>query len=316
LNFNQWKNYAAKNNVSKVTYICGDQTALVELVLEDIRSILQVPITDYTELDASAEVWDVASQYPLDPNVNRLTVVRNADQFTSWKQLEEWLAHSRINPKNYIVFISYSSDAPMIFDKGKRVSYVEHIEVIRTKGKFIRCSQPNDDDLITWAQSYGLTHTVATHLIQRVSGDTSTMLDVLRKVHVWNGSPSAKAIDLLCSELALDSLADYLILRDKKTAYLALDSLSQEEYSKIISRLDRRLDMVMEIGRCVRKRMYAGDIAAATGIKVFLVKRFMPVVKDYDDRKVKYCRQLLAMIDGSIRDGAKVGTMESLITLW
>jgi hypothetical protein len=316
MNFNQWKNYAAKKEVSKVTYVCGDQLALIELVIDDIKSILEVPVTDHTELDASAEVWEAASQYPLDPAANRLTVVRNAEQLTSWDQLEEWLAYSRVNPRNHIVFVSYSYDAPSIFAKGKRVSYVEHIELIRNKGKFIKCSQPNDEDLIKWARTYGLTHNTATHLIQRVSGDTSTMLDVLRKVHVWNGSPSPKAIDLLCEELALDSFADYLILRDKKTAYLALESLSEEEYARLINHLDKRLDMVMEIGRCVRKRMYAGDISAATGIKVFLVKRFLPIVKEYDDRKVRYCRQLLAMIDGARRDGAKVGTIESLITLW
>lgn len=316
MNFNQWKNYATKKDVSKVTYVCGEQSTLIELVLEDIRNILDVPVTDYTELNASTEVWDIASQYPLDPNVNRLTVVRNAEQLTDWHQLEEWLAYSRVNPKNYIVFISYISDAPMLFAKGKKVSYVEHIELIRSKGKFIKCSQPNDDDLIKWAQSFGLTYTSAAHLIERTSGDTAIMLDVLKKVHIWNGSPSPKALNLLCDEQALDSLADYLMMRDKKTAYLALKSLPVEEYGKVIARLDRRLDIVMEIGRYSRKRMYAGDIAATTGIKIYLVKRFMPVVKDYDDRKVRYCRQLLAMIDGVLRDGAKVGTMESLITLW
>jgi hypothetical protein len=62
--------------------------------------------------------------------------------------------------------------------------------------------------------------------------------------------------------------------------------------------------------------MYVGDIAATTGIKIYLVKRFMPVVKDYDDSKIRYCRQILTMIDGVHRDGAKVGIWETLITLW
>lgn len=318
MNFNQWKGYAAKADVAKVTYCCGDQSALIEIVVDDIKNILQVPVTDFVEIDASQDtsMWELASQYPLDPNSNRLVVVRNAEQIKDWAYLSDWLAYSRANPKNYLLFVSNDADAPAVYAKGKRQSYEEHIELIRTKGKFIKCSVPNDDDLVKWAETYGLTKASAEFLVERTSGDTSAMLDVLRKVHIWEGSPSPKALTLLCEEQALDSFADYLILKDKKAALMALKSMSDEDKSKIILRLDRRLDMIMDIARHVRKRMYAGDIAATTGIKVYLVKRFTPVVKDYDDRKIIYCRQLLAMIDGVQRDGAKTGTWETLITLW
>jgi DNA polymerase III delta subunit len=316
MNFNQWKAHAAKGSVSKVTYCCGDQTALVELVVEDIRTLLNVPTTDYIELDADNIIWELASQYPLDVNANRLVVVRHADKLDNWQPLSDWMSLSRSNPNNYLLFVSSNSDAPVIYDKGKKVSYLDHIELIRTKGKFIKCSQPNDEDLVSWAKSYGLTEATATYLVERASGDTARMYEVLKKIHIWNGSPNNKVIDVLCDEQALDSFADYLILRDKKNAYLALSTMSEEEKAKTINRLDSRLDLLMEIGKHVRKRMYAGDIAATTGIKIFLVKRFMPLVKEYDDRKIKYCRQILAMTDGAIRDGAKVGVWESLVTLW
>jgi DNA polymerase III delta subunit len=319
VNFNQWRNYAAKDDVSKITYCCGDQDALVELVIEDIKNILQVPVTDYTTVDANYSnelFWEYASQYPLDPKANRLTVVRNAEKISSWTSLSEWLANSRNNPKNYIVFVSNQPDASCVYSKGKRISYADHIELIRNKGKFIKCSQPNDEDLIKWSKSYGLSDRSAEFLVERTSGDTSAMLDVLRKVHVWNGSPSPKALAMLCDEQALDSFADYLILRDKTNAFLALKTMSDDEKARVVSRLDYRLDSLMEIGRCVRRRMYDPDISANTGIKVYLVKRLRPVVKDYDDRKIKYCRQLLAMVDGAIRDGVKTGPMEALISLW
>lgn len=318
MNFNQWKGHAAKGAVSKVTYCCGDQSALVELVVDDIRTLLNVPITDYVEIDAKLDnsMWEAASQYPLDLNANRLVVVRNAEYIRDWEPLFDWIAATRGNTTNYLLFVSYQSDAPATYAKGKRVSYEDHIELIRTKGKFIKCSQPNDEDLVSWGMSYGLTQQAAQHLMERTSGDTSAMLEVFRKVHVWNGSPNPKAIDLLCEDQALDSFADYLIMRDKPTAYLALQSTSVEDRAKIISRLDYRLDMLMEIGKYVRRRMYAGDIAATTGIKVYLIKRFMPVVKNYDDKKIRYCRQLLAMADGANRDGAKIGVWETLIALW
>lgn len=319
MNFNQWRNYAAKGEVSKITYCCGDQDALVELVIQDVKNILQVPPTDYVTVDAShsSEVfWEYASQYPLNPDSVRLTVVRNADKIQSWENLTEWLANSRNNPKNFILFVSSQSDAPADYSKGKKIGYQEHIELIRAKGKFIRCSQPNDEDLVKWATSYGLTDRAATFLIERTSGDTGVMLDVLRKVHIWDGAPSPKALSLLCDELALDSFADYLILRDKPNALLALKSMSIDEQLRAIGWLDHRLDSLLDIGRYVRRRMYDNDISASTGIKVFLVKRLRPIVKDYDDRKIKYCRQLLAMADGAIRNGVKSGPMEVLISLW
>jgi hypothetical protein len=318
MNFNQWKGHAAKGSVAKVTYCCGDQPALVELVVDDIKSILAVPITDYVEIDAKndSSMWDAASQYPLDPNVNRLVVVRNAEAISYWEPLFDWLAVTRGNTTNYLLFVSHQPDAPTVYAKGKRVGYEDHIEIIRTKGKLIKCSQPNDEDLIKWSQSYGLTELASRHLIDRVSGDTTAMLEVFHKVAIWSGSPNTKAIDLLCEEQALDSFADYLMMRDKKTAFLALQSATEDDLAKVITRLDHRLDMMLEIGKYVRRRMYAGDIAATTGIKIYLVKRFMPVVKDYDDRKIKKCRQVLALIDGFLRDGAKVGVWESLIALW
>lgn len=316
MNFTQWKAHAKKGAVSKVTYICGDQTVLRELVVQDIKDILQVPNTEYLSLEPTDAFWELASQYSLDANANRMIVIRDADKIEDWSGLETWLAFSRSNPNNYIVFVSNLSDAPSVYSRGKRVQYVNHIEVIRTKGKFIKCSQPNDDDLISWAESFGLTSNVASYLVERTSGDTSLMYNVLQKVYIWNGSPNVRVIDLLCNEQALDSFADYLILRQKPTAYLALQSMSQMDKDKIISRLDYRLDMLMEIARLARKRMYAGDIAATTGIKIYLVNRFLPIVKDYDEQKIRYCRQILSLVDGALRDGAKTGVWEVLITLW
>jgi len=318
MNFNQWKGFVDKGSLPKIIYCCGDQSALVELVVEDVKNLLQVPVTDFIDIDAKQDssVWDRASQYPLDPSSNRLIVVRNAEAIDNWYELDPWLAQTRNNKTNYILFVSYNTDAPSVYAKGKRVGYTEHIEIIRAKGKFVKCSQPNDEDLVKWGRSYGLTEQASKYLVERTSGDTNMMLDVLRKVHIWNGSPSVKALDLLCEEQALDSFADYLMLRDKRTAYIALSTMSHEDKAKIISHLDYRLDTMMEISRCVRKRMYATDIAATTGIKIFLVKRFLPVTKEYTDAKIKYCRQVLAMIDSSLNNGVKVGLWETLITLW
>jgi DNA polymerase III delta subunit len=318
MNFNQWRNYAEKKDVSKVTYVCGEQNSLVELVIDDIKSILQVPATDYASVDASCSdnVWEIASQYPLDPNTNRLTIVRNADKLNSWNELSEWLAHSRNNPKNFLLFVSNLSDAPSVFSKGKRVGYFEHIELIRSKGKLVKCSTPNEEDLISWIQSYGLSRDSSQFLAARTSSNISQILMVLKKVRIWNGSPNKNALALLCDDLALDSFADYLILQDKQAAFKSLKTMDSQDVQRTIARLDSRLDMMLDLQRCLVRRMYDGDIAQATGIKIFLIKKFKHVAKDYTFAKVKQRRQLLAIIDAHLRNGAKVGILESLITLW
>lgn len=316
MNFTQWKNYAAKKDIARITYVCGDQPTLVELVLQDIISILEVSQTNLIVVSHSNLVWETASQYSLDLKANRLIVVRQAEKFDDWEGLQDWISNMRSNPKNYIVFISNESDAPGSFKQGKKISYAEHIELIKSKGKLIKCSMPNDDDLISWACSYGLSRTSAEALVIRTSGSIPEMLNVLKKVHIWDGSPSPKALSLLCDELALDSFADYLIAYDKASAMLALNTMSVEDKLKALTYLDYRLNTVYEISNCVKKRMYDGDISAATGIKVYLVKKFRPVVKDYNDRKLKFCRQLIAMADSAMREGARTGVMESLVTLW
>src|SRR3954466_16290932 len=118
MNFNQWKNYADKKDVSRITYVCGDQFALVELVVDDIKNILQVPDTDLINVDADPRVWQLASQYSLDLLSYRLIVVRSAEKLADWEDLSGWLAQSSSNPKNYIVFVSYLTYEPGNFNYG------------------------------------------------------------------------------------------------------------------------------------------------------------------------------------------------------
>lgn len=316
MNFTQWKKYAEKNDVSKITYICGSEGTLRELVLEDIKNILEIDSINFTESTGNT-VWEDASRYPLDPSSNRLTVVRNAEKIDSWLGLAEWISQSRQNTKNYVVFISSDEDAPSIFAKGKRVGYSEHIETIRSKGKLIKCSQPNPDDLIAWCQSFGLSYTSAEYLIERTSADVAAMYNVLRKVKVWNGSPNANAIKVLCQErVDKNSFCDYLILGDKKSAYAAIKNMSDEDKLKVVTKLDILLDSLLDINRCLARRMYDTDIASATGIKIFTIKKFKNVAKDYTSEKVKQRRQVITLVDYALQSAILKGAMERLITLW
>lgn len=316
MNFNQWQGHLRKGNIAKVTYCCGDETILSFQLLQQLKDALRVPATDYIEASPYDNFWQLASMYPLDPEASRLIVVKDAEKIIDWSPLSEWLSLSREVPKNYLIFLSEASDAPSIFAKGKRISYAEYIEIIRAKGHFVRCSSPKDEDLVSLSRSYGLTQTAAECLVERTSGDIESILQVLKKVHIWNGSPNAKVITLLCQELALDPISDYLMIKDKVNARLALATLSEDEKLSIIPKLEWQLDAISQISKYVRKRMFAGDISATTGIKVYTVKRLMPLVKDYDMKRIKYCRQLLTLVDSAVRSGATTGPWEVLISLW
>lgn len=315
MNFNQWRKYAAKRDVAKITYICGAESSLVELVLQDIVDILEVPATDYCISD-SKDVWDSASIYALDASINRLTVVRQAQNISDWSGLLDWLAISRSNPNNYIVFISDLDDGPSIYDKGKRVSYANHIEVIRSKGRFVKCSTPNREDMTSWCMDFGLSEASAHFVIDRLCSDTDLIYQVLKKVKVWKGSPNTNALSVLCDEQSAYSFADCVILLDKRSALMAAKSIEHQDYVKILSQLDRLLDCMMDIYRCIVRRMYDNDVAQTTGIKIYTVKKFKGVAKDYTFDKIKQRRQLLSVLDSQISSGARTGVLESLVALW
>jgi DNA polymerase III delta subunit len=317
MNFTQWKGHAAKQSVAKITYCCGEERTLVELVVQDIKSILQVPETDFIVLDEKIhnEVWEQASRYSFDPKANRLIIIRSAELFSEWEYLDQWILTSKFNPKTYLLFIDNSADAPYEWAKGKKLHYKQHVETIRAKGKFIKCSTPNAEDLVKFCCSYGLSEKVAEHLVKKSSGNIPAMYQVLRKLHIWNSSPSSKVIDLLCESYATMSFADCLLLHDKQSAYSLLDT-SDLDPIKIITELNYKLDMMVDISRCLRRRMYDVDIASTTGIKIFTIKKFKHVAKAYDFNTVKRCRQLLAFCDAGLQDGANSAVMETLISSW
>lgn len=316
MNFNQWKGHASKGSVSKATYCCGEEYTLVELVIEDIRTLLQVPVTDYVEMDAGDAFWESASTYPLARDANRLTVVRNAHNITDWTSLPYWISQSRYNPHNYLLFVSDKADGPSVFENGKRLRYQEHIDIIRTKGKFIKCSTPNEDDLTSWCMTFGLSNNSAKYLIERTAGNIELLFNVLKKVHVWPGSPSTNALDLLVQKQPSDTFVDSLLLKDKQTALLALQDMSDDDKVRSIARLESRLDMLFDIGKLTRKRVWPGEIAAQTKINIFLVKKFSVISKDYDFHRVQYCRRILALLDEPLKNSNSTGAWEALVTLW
>lgn len=317
--FTQWRSWAAKGDLRKVTYVCGEESFLVERVVEDIRSIVNPPATDYLVFNAGdvddSAIWVEARHTPLDPQANRLVVVRRAEAFQDWDMLAQWFAMSKNMTSNYLVFVSGESDFPTVQQEQNNVP-ADYIDLIQSKGRLIRCSLPNEEDLANWlVDDYDLNYAAADFLVKHASGNLSSMINVCRKAKVFNASPSPAIIAQLCAEESHDSFVDSLIFMDKKSALRAIENISDEEYSRQIGMLDSRLELLQDLSFMLSKHMGMREMCEQ-GMKPFLVRKFLPVAKRYGDAKILYCRKLLAIMDDVIQSGCRKGVLETLVAMW
>lgn len=320
--FTQWRSWAAKKDIRKVTFICGDEPFLVERVVEDIRSIVAPPTTDYIVHEAGSvidsAIWVEALHAPLDPQASRLVVVRSAERFQDWAFLSQWLLITKNSTSVYIVFVSNESDFPTVLaDNGKDYIPAEYIQVIQSKGRVVKCSLPSEEDLANWlVDEYALSYESADFLVRHASGNLHSMINVCRKAKVFNASPKPAVIAQLCAEESHDSFVDSLILLDKKSALLAIKDLDEDAYSRQIGMLDSRLELIQDLSAMNSKHMGLREMCGEPGMKPFLVRKFLPCVKRYNDSKIAYCRKLLVVMDHAIQTGARRGVLETLVAMW
>lgn len=309
--FTQWRSWATKGDIRKVTFVCGDEPFLVERVIDDIKSIVNPPATDYIVFNAGdvndSAIWVESLHTPLNPQANRLVVVRRAEAFQDWAFLAQWFILSKNMPCNYLVFVSGESDVPT----------TDYIELIQTKGRVVRCSLPAEEDLANWlVDEYALGYDAADFLVKHASGNLHSIVNVARKSKVFRASPSPAIIAQLCEEESHDSFVDSLILQDKKSALRAIREVPEEEYSRQIGMLDSRLELIQDLSLMLSKRMGLREMCLEPGMKPFLVRKFLPAAKKYDDRKILYCRRLLAIVDDVIQNGSRQGVLETLVAMW
>lgn len=319
-NFTQWRAWAAKSDIRKVTFVYGEESFLAERVVDDIKSIVNPPATDYLIFNAGdvndSAIWVESLHTPLDPQANRLVVVRRAEAFQDWAFLSQWLLMSKNMPSNYLVFVSDEPDIPTTQQDGKFVP-TDYIDLIQTKGRVIRCSLPAEEDLANWlVDDYALDYAAADFLVRHASGNIHSMINVARKAKVFNASPSPAIIAQLCVEESHGSFVDSLIIRDKKSALRAIEDIPEEDYSRQIGMLDSRLELIQDLAFMASKRMGLREMCAEPGMKPFLVRKFLPAVKRYDDSKILYCRKLLAIMDDVIQNGSRRGVLETLVAMW
>jgi len=314
-----WRAGADKGEVRRVTWVCGDQPVLVEEVIDTTRAQLQVSELDIASftggVDLDRSIWAAANQYPLAATARRLVLVRAAEKVKNWEPLEGWIAASRRLPNNYLLFASGDDDFPYLAGDGRRAGLKPHVELIKNKGRIVRCTLPNQTDLVAWAHRRAPTLDEPTlrHLLHYAGGNLSAVATVAGKLAVLNGTAGPRTVEALCDESPADTFADSLLSLNKRAALLHAETLDERDLPRLISHLDSRLDLLAQLWRATQAGLSPREVQ---GQPIFLVHRYLPIAKHYDPRKCVNCRRVLAVCDEAVKSGARIGLIEALVALW
>lgn len=317
----QWRHAADKGEVRRVTFVCGDQRVLAEEVVDTVRELVKPGELDYLPYvageDRDLEIWAAAHQYPLTPGAPRLVTVRSAQKLRDWKPLTGWLqAAGRALSTSHLLFVSDDPDVPYDVVAGKRVARAHIAAMKAPKGHVVRCGMPNEVDAVSWVRrrSPGLDEEMARYLLVRVGGNLMQAGAVAAKLALFErGNPGPKVIDQLTREAPADDLVTSLVAGNKRAALLAAAGIDPGEYRRVVTLLDRRLDLMSVIGRAARTGLGPREVL---GHPPYLVRQFWPYARHYDERRCAQSRRVLAVVDEVLSTGARDGVLEALIALW
>lgn len=291
----------------------------MEEVVDTTRQQLAADDLNYASLtaglDTEATIWAVANQYPLSTGASRLTVIRDADKLKKWDALTLWAGNLRTMPGSHLLFVSAEPDFPYTGD-GKRGTLKPHVELIKNKGRIVRCAMPNEPDAIAWVRRRCplLDDDTAQYLLTRAGGSLSITVNVAAKLSLFtNVVVTTATIDLLVEERSGLSFVDALLHDDKRAAVTLAPSLDRAERSRVTALLDSRLDLLGQLWNTVRAGQGLRDV---TGVNPFLARLYLPVAKHYSPQRCAYSRRLLAVVDDAHRRGADEGVMEALVALF
>jgi len=317
-NYTQWRAAANKGEVKRVTWVCGDQDVLVNEVIDTTYALLGITDLTYRSLTAGIDsdrvIWATAHQYPPTPGTASLITVRAADRIKNWKPLSAWLDAYRQLTGIHLLFISNLPDFPNTPGPGKRPVPQPHIELIRDRGRIIRCSTPNAQDIITWVQSHSnLTKETANHLLMRVGGNLTIAATVLNKLALFDAQASNAAIDALVETIPAQTFTDLLLALDKPAALTTAPDLTDRDLLAAFTLLDSRLDTLKILWDAANTGTSLRNI---TGVSPFLARQYQQHARHYHPSRVAYDRRVLAVCDSVLRRGARVGVAETLVALW
>lgn len=322
-NFSQWwQSFSIKGEVRQFTWVCGREQVLVDEVVESIRAKLDPDPWDYIPLTVGevplGELWGNILQYPISITP-RLIVVREAQDIKDTGRIVDLIRKRRLSPQTFVVFVSSDAKVPKITTPDGETR-APHIAAFSGKGHVVECNpftQATAKHAVAWVQSKKTMRIgVAAHLLDRANGDLRLVRDLCRKLSLFTQEPTITMVNELMREYPRDTFSNALMSLDKKTALIALGSLSPEDYSAVLGSLDAHLELAGMVHDMLVSHKTVPEISKAAGSKRFLVPDLLPVARNYDARRQAAIRQLLCDADEALRLGERMAVMETVVALW
>lgn len=328
--FSQWRTSLKRSPAPRqITWVCGNETVLVEDVIEHIvGSVGPEPwnlVTLVAGEDSERTVWAEADQHPLGTSP-RVVIIRHAERLQNWDRFLEWIKYRTLNPRTYLVLVSSEERIPRVElspeakRKGEKAEVAPHIAAIGTKGHVIECRPYTSATAlksVEWVQSkVRMRDGIARHLLERSNWDLRLVRDVCRKLAVFPNDITITVVNALLVERPRDTFSDALLALDKKTALLALKDITSEDIGRTIGFLDARLDLAGTVHDMQVEHRSPSEMARAAGPQAFLVKDIIPVAKHYDAKRRLAIRKILSTADEAYRAGQTVGVLETVVAFW
>lgn len=319
-----WTTFQKSGTVKQFTWVCGTEKVLIEEVIQAVRDTVSPAPWNFSQFvvgeDSERSIWADMGQYPMDSG-KRLVIIRNAERLKSFTPLTEFIGNRTLNPRTYVVLVSEEERLARVpgEEEGKTV-LAPHLAAFGAKGALIECrafTQDTAKHAVSWVVSKtGMRDGVAGHLLERSNGDLRLVRDTCEKLTALGGMLSMGTINSMLAERPRDTFANSLMALDKKTALLALKTLPEAEYSRILGLLESRLDLARMVHDMTVQQKSAGEISRAAGDKRFLVPDLTPVAKHYTSNRCQMIRRALSTADEALRQGARQGVFEALVALW
>lgn len=298
--------------VRRVTLLNSSEPVLAEEVITKTKKALGGS-GDFVHIASSqltdSELWDLASQNSL--LSFRMLIIREAELIKDWSPIKSWLELCRPN-NNYLLF------APNWTQDTCDLATIKLLRQ-RTVSVVIDCKLPNLGDTVKWIKSKVKTDDrTASYLVEKAGGDLLKISNLCSKLNILGMVLTNNIVDALITEASADSFVDSLVLLDKKSALLAIEEVSSEDYSKIIGQLASRLIAVGKLNKALRVRTTSEkELAQRLGNGYYwVIRKFVSVAPRYDENKRMSRHRVLAIADDAVQQGVRDGVLEVLVNAW
>ena len=300
--------------------MCGSEVVLVDEVVDLIRESVKADSvnTGYIDARESTErfVWNELRQLPFGTHVNRVTVVRGAENLKDEESFLQYVKDRGAMPRNYVIFVS---NEPTLRKNEKNETWYP-LEYLKTRGAVVECkpfTAATAKHAVTWVMEKAeIRGRVAEHMLNRATGDLRLVRDTVNKLKVFPGEITLRVVSDMFEERPADTFLGALFSLDRKTALKALKEIPRDDYSRTLGLVDARLDLAGLVHDLLIEHKSSGEIAKIAGNKGFLVPEMLPVAKHYDKRRRLRIRKFLATVDEYSSTGIPDGALEALIALW